>query len=215
MPLQFHYHPLSSYCWKVLIALYETGAPFEPRIIDFGDEASRTAFFKLWPIGKMPVLRDDARDATVAETSIIIEYLSRHHPGSTRRLPADPDLALRARFLDRFFDLYVMEPMIKIVTDKLRPEDGHDKFGVDHARSRLPVAYAYLEQQLPAAGWAVGEDLTLADCAAAPSLFYADKVVPLGDAWPKLSAYVERLKARPSFARVLAEAEPYFHMFPG
>ena len=215
MTLHFHYHPLASYCWKVLIALYETGAPFEPHIVDLGDEASRAAFYKLWPIGKMPVLRDDGRDATVAETSIIIEYLGRHHPGATRLLPADPEQALRARFLDRVFDHYVMDQMSKVVTDKIRPEGEGDAFGVEQARSLLTTAYGYVEQELAADGWAVGEGFTLADCAAAPALFYADKVQPLGDAHPKTAAYLERLKQRPSFARVLAEAEPYFAMFPG
>jgi glutathione S-transferase len=213
--LQFHYHPLSSYCWKTLIALYETGAPFEAHIVNLGEEASRAAFLKLWPIGKMPVLRDDASDATVAETSIIIEYLARHHPGATRLIPADPDLALRVRFLDRVFDNYVMDNMSKIVTDKIRPQGCGDAFGVESARTALATACGYVESQLPADGWAAGADFTLADCAAAPALFYADKVQPLGDSYPRTTAYLERLKARPSFARVLEEAEPYFAMFPG
>jgi glutathione S-transferase len=215
MTLHLHYHPLASYCWKVLIALYETGAPFEPHIVDLGDEASRAAFARLWPIAKMPVLHDDGRDATVAETSIIIEYLARHSPGPTRLLPVDPGQALRVRFLDRVFDHYVMDQMSKVVTDKIRPEGQNDAFGVEQARALLATACGYVEQQLPADGWAVGEAFTLADCAAAPALFYADKVQPLGDAHPKTAAYLERLRRRPSFARVLEEAQPYFAMFPG
>lgn len=215
MALHLHYHPLSSYCWKVLIALYECDAPFERHIVDLGDETSRAALVALWPIGKMPVLLDDDRDAVVAETSIIIEYLARHYPGAGRLLPSDPEQSLRARFLDRVFDHYVMDQMGKVVADRIRPEGMGDAFGVEPARASLATAYGYAEEQLAAEGWALGEAFTLADCAAAPALFYADKVQPLGEAHPRTTAYLDRLKQRPSFARVLTEAEPYFAMFPG
>ena len=121
MSLTLHYHPLASFCWKVLIALYENGTPFEPHLVDLGDEAASTAFRRMWPIGKMPVLRDDARDRTIPESSIIIEYLAQHYPGERQLLPADPEQALQVRLADRLYDLYVQEPMQKIVTDRLRP----------------------------------------------------------------------------------------------
>src|SRR2546430_2580890 len=120
MALTLHYHPLASYCWKALIALYENATPFTPHLVDLGDAASRAAFLKVWPIGKFPVLRDDARGETVPETTIIIEYLAQHYPGKTRFIPADPDRARKTRMRDRFFDFYVMDPMSKVVTDKLR-----------------------------------------------------------------------------------------------
>lgn len=215
MTLRLHYHPLASFCWKVQIALREKELSFEPVMVDLGDPGSREAFLKISPFGKMPALQDTDRGKTVIETSVIIDYLDLHHPGALRLVPEDADAAWRARLLDRVFDLYVNEPMAKIVTDKLRPEGAHDPFGVDAARVQLRSAYAWLEPQLRRRTWAMGEAFTLADCAAAPALFYADKVEPLGEGHPALGAYLERLKARPSFAGVLAEAEPYFHMFPG
>ena len=121
MTLKLHFHPLSSFCQKVLIALYENDTPFEPHIVDLGDPAQRGAFQKMWPIGKFPVLRDEARDRTIPESSIIIEYLAQHYPGTTQLVPADPDLAWQTRLRDRFYDLYVNEPMQKIVGDRLRP----------------------------------------------------------------------------------------------
>lgn len=215
MSLTLHLHPLASYCHKVLIALYENGTPFAPRLVDLGDAAERAAFLKLTPLGKMPVLRDDARDRTLPETSIIIEYLDTWYPGPVRMIPTEPELALRTRLLDRFFDLYVQDPMQKIVGDALRPEGKHDPHGVELARAALRSAYAILERELDGKAWALGDVFTLADCAAAPALFYADKVVAIGEDHPNTAAYLARLMARPSFARVLDEAKPYFHMFPG
>jgi glutathione S-transferase len=214
MPLTLHMHPLASYCWKVLIALYENDTPFEARLVDLGDPAAAAAFRALWPTGKMPVLRDEARDRTVAETSIIIEYLQSAYPGPVRFIPADPEAALRVRLLDRVFDLYVQEPMQKIVGDRLRPAGAQDPHGVAHARSQLAMAYDLLDAELAGRTWAAGEVFSLADCAAAPALFYADKVAPLGQAHPILSAYLRRLMVRPSFSRVVDEAQPYFAMFP-
>jgi glutathione S-transferase len=214
--LTLHYHPLSSFCWKALIGLYENDTPFTPLVVDLGEEASRAAFLSLWPIGKFPVLRDDARDATVPETSVILDYLDAHHPGPVRFTPADPDAAWRTRLWDRFFDLYVMTPMQKIVGDRIRPsDDQRDPFGVEQARGQLANSYGVLEAELAGRTWMSGADFGLADCAALPALYYANKVQPLGQAYPAVSAYLERLTARRSVARVLAEAEPYFHMFPG
>jgi glutathione S-transferase len=211
MTLRLHYHPLSSYCWKALIALYETGAPFEKVLVDLGDAASREAFYKLWPVGQFPVIEDTARDHMVPESSIIVEYLDQHYPGAARLIPADPDRARQVRMRDRFFDLHIHAHMQKIVGDRIRPEGSKDPFGVDGARQRMTVALGVVESAI-GDGWAMGNDFTLADIAAAPALFYGGKIVPLS---PKTAAYLERLKQRPSFARVLVEAEPYFKMFPG
>ncbi len=214
MSLMLYYHPLSSFCWKVLIALYENDVPFTPKLVNLGDADDRAAFLSLWPVGKFPVLRDEAQQRTIPESSIIIEYLDQHHAGATRFIADDADLALRTRLRDRFLDLYLHMPTQTIVFDRLRPADARDPSGVADARKRLRTSYAMLESELPAEGWAMGDRFTLADCAALPALFYADRVEPFGDELRAVPAYLDRLKARPSVARVLAEAEPYFHMFP-
>lgn len=215
MGLTLHYHPLASFCWKPLIALYENEIAFAPRIVDLMDPAGRAAFNALNPLGKMPVLEDATRGEVVPESTIVVEYLERHYPGRTELLPVDGEAGWRIRLLDRFFDAYVHEPMQKIVLDKLRPEGRRDPHGVEQARAGLAAAYAETERRLAGRTWAAGERFSLADCSAAPALFYADKVAPLGKDWPLARAYLERLKTRPSFARVLEEAEPYFAMFPG
>lgn len=214
MPLTLHYHPLSSFCHKVLVALYENDVAFVPQLVDLGDAGQRAAFRRLWPIGKFPVLKDDARDVVVAESTIIIEYLQQHHPGRRELLPADPVLALETRRLDRLLDLYVHLPMQKVVGDHLRPDARHDPHGVDEARATMRTALDLLEHELAGRTWANGHDFSLADCAAAPALFYANKVMPLAERNPGIAAYLERLTQRPSHARVLAEAAPYFHLFP-
>lgn len=215
MTLRLHFHPLSSYCHKVLIALYENATPFEREIVDLGNEASAAAFRRLSPAGKMPVLRDEARDQTVPESSIIIEYLGRHYPGRTALVPHDPDLALTARLADRFYDCYVHDPMQRIVADRLRPAGKGDPFGVEAEKARLRRAYDIIDHDMASRTWAAGDAFTLADCAAAAPLFYAGKLVPFGDSHPHLVAYFERLSRRPSYARVLEEARPYLSMFPG
>lgn len=212
MGLTLHAHPLSSYCWKVLTALYEKNASFDFALVDFGDEAVVAEFRRIWPVARMPVLLDGER--TIVESSIIIEYVDLRDPGPIRLIPQDPSAAVEARMLDRIFDNYVMAPMQKIVLNRLRPVEVRDAAGGDDARNLLDTAYTWLERHLDGRGWAAGEEFGLADCAAAPSLYYADKVRPLGDRYPVLSRYLERLQGRPSFARVLAEAKPYAHMFP-
>ena len=211
MTLTLHMHPLSSYCHKVLIALYELDAPFETTFLNLGDEAAREAFFRLWPIGKMPVLEDKAAGVVLPETSIIIDYLNRRFGGAL--IPADPDAALEVRLQDRFFDLYVHTPMQVFTWDLLRPEGQRDPYGVERARLLLTKAYDMIEARMEAREWAAGNSFSMADCAAAPALFYAEGRVPFGDR-PNLIAYLDRLKARPSYARALKEAEPYFHMVP-
>jgi glutathione S-transferase len=215
MSLKLYYHPLASYCWKVLIALYEAEIPFERHVVDLSDAKERDLFLRLAPLGKFPVLSDTKRGQVIPESSIVIEYLAQNSTAAACLLPSPPALALEVRARDRFFDLYVMEPMAKIIEDKLRPASERDPRGVAAAHARLDDAYAIAEGFLGDSGWAVGSDFTLADCSAAPALFYADKVHPLGSAFPRCHAYLERLRARPSFARVLREAEPFMAMFPG
>jgi glutathione S-transferase len=214
MSLTLHFHPLASYCHKVLIALYENDTPFTPNMVDLGDDNERAALLKLWPIGKFPLLRDDARNLTLPESTVIIEYLDRYYPGRTQFIATDADLALQTRLRDRFYDLYVHEPMQKIVGDRMRPAGKTDPHGVEEARSRLRTSYGMIDQEMATRKWAIGEAFGLADCAAAPALFYANEVMPFGDTHSNVAAYFGRLKARPCCARVLKEAEPYFAMFP-
>jgi glutathione S-transferase len=214
MSLRLYLHPLASFCQKVLIALYENATAFEAQIVNLGDPADRAAFAKVWPLAKFPVLRDEARNRTIAESSIIIEYLALHYPGRIALVPADADAALQVRMQDRFFDLYVHQQMQKIVVDRLRPAGQGDPLGVQQARDQIRAAYALLESEMEWKTWAVGEHFTMADCAAAPALFYANEVEPFGASHPALAAYFARLSARPSYARVHEEAKPYFALFP-
>ena len=213
MSLTLQYHPLSSYCWKVLIALYENATPFTPQLVDLGDAAQRAALLKLWPIGKFPVLQDDARGAIVPESSIVIDYLDRHYPGRTRFIP-EGDLGLQTRLRDRFYDLHLHDHMQKIVGDRLRPRDQVDRFGVAAAKVKLRTALDLIERDMAAGPWAMGEVFTLADCAALPALVYGNKVLPFTDTHRNVADYLERLLARPSVGRVMKEAEPYAHLFP-
>jgi glutathione S-transferase len=189
--------------------------PFEKQLVDLLDPDQRTSFANLNPLGKFPLLRDAKTGRLVPESSILVEYLAQHVPGAARLIPTAPDRALEVRARDRFFDLYVMEPMSKIVGDKLRPDSERDPRGVAGSHATLDTAYGMAEAFLEGSTWAAGDDFTLADCAAAPALFYANKVHPFTDEHPRVRAYLERLEQRPSFARVLAEAQPYFAMFPG
>ena len=213
MSLTLYFHPFSSFCQKVLIALYENGTGFEPKVIDLGDPASRGELERVWPLAKFPVLRDERRQVTVPETSLIIDYLARHHPGPVELVPADSDRRLKVEIWDRFFDNYVQVPMQKAMLDRFRPEGANDPYGVDKARGLLDKAYGIVEAELGDDGWMAGEDFTLADCAAAPALFYASLVRPFGQ-HRRLSAYFERLLARPSFARAVEEARPFRHFLP-
>lgn len=214
MSLVLYSHPLASFCHKALIALYENHTPFEPVLVDFGDAASAAAFRAVWPMAKMPALRDEARQATVAEATIVIEYLDSFYPGPVRFLSENPDAAWRARMWDRFYDHYLQEPMQKIVTDRLRPESGHDPVGVEQAKAQLAEAYDFAEKEMAGKRWAIDDTFGLVECAAAPALFYANAVVPFEETHPNLTAYLDRLMLRPSFARVLVEAGPYFVFFP-
>jgi len=211
--LELYFHPLSSFCQKVLVALYENHTPFEGRIVDLGDPQSSAELKRIWPIGKFPVLRDHAKDRTIPESTIIIEYLAAHYPSHTELVPCDADLAWQTRLSDRFYDLSVNVPMQKIVGDRLRPGGKKDPYGVDQAREQLRIAYGLINDEMRAKTWATGDAFSMADCAAAPALYYAHLVMPLG-AHRNAAAYLERLMKRPSFARAVDEAEPYRRLFP-
>ncbi len=213
--LVLHYHPLSSFCWKALIALYENETPFKPVMIDFGDPTSLAAFQRLWPMAKMPVLEDLARKKTVPEASIVVEYLDKHYPGKVPLIPSNVDLALETRLRDRFFDLHMHVHMQKVTGDRLRPEGQKDPPGVTQAREQIQKAYRVLNDFMATREWANGAEFSLADCAACPALHYANRVEPLQEEHVHAQDYLERLEKRPSFARVLVEAEPYFKYFPG
>ena len=214
MSLKLYYHPLSSFCHKTLIALYENATPFEPIFVDLGDPESSAALRALWPMAKFPVVRDERLNATVAEATVIIEYLDTHYRGATQFTPDDIDLAWQTRMWDRFYDLYVHVQTQKIVGDRLRPAGATDAFGVEQAKATIRQAYAMIDENMAGKTWAMGDDFGLVDCAASPALFYASAVLPFDPGQRNLHAYFERLLARPSYARALQEAQPYFAMFP-
>ncbi|MGI8931626.1 MAG: glutathione S-transferase family protein [Sphingomicrobium sp.] len=209
--LQLYAHPFSSYCQKVLIALWADGTPFDYHMLDDQHPENMAELHRRWPFGKFPLMIDNGE--TVVESTSIIEHLQAHHPGPNRWIP-DGDRGRRARFLDRFFDGYVMGNMMKAGLDILRPEDKRDPYGADLARAEINLVYAWLEANLGDGPWAIGDDFTLADCAAAPSLFYADWVEEIGPARPRLAAYRARLLAHPIVARAVDEGRPYRDFFP-
>ncbi|BBB07005.1 glutathione S-transferase family protein [Sphingopyxis sp. EG6] len=205
-------HPFSSYSWKAQIALDEKGIDYDYRSVDPEYPEHGEQLRALWPVGKFPLLVDG--DRTLFETSIIIEYLDRVQP-EPRLIPADPDAALRVRQMDRVFDLHVMAVMQEIVNDRIRGPEGHAPMIVDKARAALDTIYRWLDTQLAGGGWATLDGFTLADCAAAPSLFYADWVHEIPAELTNLRGYRARLLARPSVARAVDGARPYRHYFPG
>jgi len=204
-------HPFAAYCWKVLIALYENHTAFTYRTLGTDPQAA-IELEALWPLKKFPVLVDEG--LPVIESSIIIEHLMLRRPGPVRLIPPDPGAALEVRFLDRYFDNYIMTPMSKIVTNQIRPDDRRDPFGVQEARATLDTAYGWLDRLMARRTWAAGEAFTLADCAAAPSLFYADWAHPIAEQFPHVRGYRARLLDRPSVARTVDEARPFRQFFP-
>ena len=210
MTLELFAHPFSSYCQKALIGFYENDIPFTYRMLE--DVGVGEELASLWPMKKFPILRDD--DRVILETSIIIEHLQVRHPGPVRLIPDNPDHAVEARMLDRFFDNYVMTPQGKFVFDALRPPECRDPYGVEEARKMLDTSYAWLNKRMDNRTWAVGDAFTLADCAAAPSLFYADWTHRIPERYEHLIAYRTRLLERPSFARAVDEARRFRHYFP-
>jgi glutathione S-transferase len=212
MTLQLFGHPFSSYTQKALIAFYENDIPFTFRMLAPDEPANGEEFARLWPIKRFPILVDDGR--TILEASTIIEHLQARHPGPVRLIPDDPDGAVEVRMLDRVFDNYVMTPQGKCVFDALRPEADRDPYGVNEAHAMLDTAYAWLDARMAGREWAVGDAFSLADCAAAPSLFYADWTHRIPAELENLQAYRARLLARPSFARAVDGGRPYRHFFP-
>lgn len=213
MTLLLYAHPFSSYSQKVLIPLYENATPFTYRNLHSDDPTAGEELKALWPVNRFPVLVEDGR--TILESSVIIEYLGLRHPGPVRMIPADRKAALEVRMLDRFFDNYIMTPMNTLVFQRMREADDPDRLGVARACEMLGAALGWLDRRMADREWAVGDSFTLADCAAAPSLFYADWVYPFEGAWPEVSRYRTRLLDRPSFARAVDEARPYRGLFPG
>jgi glutathione S-transferase len=211
MTLELFSHPFSSYSQKVLIALWADHTPFEYRMLDQEHPENFEELKRHSPFGQFPLLLDDGKP--VIETTVIIEHLQAHRPGPNAWIPQG-DLGRRVRLLDRFFDLYVMNQMSVAVFNALRPEEARDPYGVDKAMERLRTAYDWLEANLDEGPWAVGDQFTLADCAAAPSLFYADWVDEIGDGRPRLQAYRQRLLAHPAVARAVDEGRPYRAYFP-
>ncbi len=210
MNLILYAHPFSSYCQKALVALYENDVAFDYRSLT--DAAARNELAALWPLQRFPLLVDGGR--VIFEATCIIEYVDRRHAGRQRLIPADAEAAIEVRMLDRFFDNYVSTPQQKIVYDALRPADQRDPHGVAEARARLDQAYAWLERHLAGREWAAGTEFSLADCAAAPFLFYADWTHAIDRAHAQVIAYRQRLLARASFARCVDEARPFRAGFP-
>jgi glutathione S-transferase len=211
--LTVYLHPLSSSCWKALIALYELNTPFRMELIA-GRPADNEKLRRLWPMAKMPLLHDAARGDVVPEASIVIEYLQQHYPAPTSLIPFDSSSQLEVRLWDRFFDLYVHTPMQKLVNDRLRPPGHQDPTGTADARATLTTAYGLLEERMRSRHWVTGDSFTMADCAALPALFYAAAPQPFSPSHPHLTRYFERLLTRPSVQRVIDGARPYFHLFP-
>lgn len=210
MTLELFAHPFSSYCQKALIAFYENDIGFAYRMVE--DPGVGEELAALWPMKRFPILRENGR--VVLETTVIVEYLQVHHPGPVRLIPDDADLALEVRMLDRVFDNYVMTPQGRVVFDALREPANRDPYGVEGARRMLDTSYAWLDERMQGRTWAVGETFSLADCAAAPSLFYADWTHRIPEQYGALLAYRARLLQRPSVARAVDEARRFRHYFP-
>jgi len=212
MPLALYAHPFSSYCQKALIAFYENDTPFEYRMLSPEEPGNLADWEARWPIKRFPILIDGERQ--IVEATSIIEHLDVHYPGRTRLIPSNQDAAVDARMMDRFFDNYVSTPQQKVVFDAIRPEADRDPYGVNEARQMLERAYGWLDGYMAGREWASGSGFSLADCAAAPALFYADWTHAIDPAFANVIAYRNRLLARPSFARAVDEARPYRPFFP-
>lgn len=210
MSLTLYYHPLSSYCHKALIALYENGTSFQKRFVNLGDAADRAALESIWRIGKFPVLSDAARRRDIPEATLIIEYADHYYPGAQPLVPRDWDEALEVRLWDRFFDNYVHAPMQQIVADRLSAT----KADLSSQRRLIGTAYEMLDSRLADRDWVGAKAFSLADCAAAPALFYGSILQAIPEKCAHLQGYFERLLTRGSFARVLEEAKPFFQYFP-
>ena len=209
MALSLYLHPLSSYVQKAKTGFYEKGIPFDARMLD-GSDPVASEFAALWPIGRFPVLDDDG--TLVFEATSIIDYLDARFPDTRRLVPEDPMMAVEVRMWDRFFDNYVSYPQQRIVYAAIGREPGDGQEGA-RWKAMFDTAYALLDKRMADRTWVAG-DFSLADCAAAPALLYADWTYPIPPRFEALRAYRARLLARPSYARALDEARPYRHMFP-
>lgn len=209
MTIEIFAHPFSSYCQKAFIAAYENDIPFALQMLENGENSAELA--RIWPLNRFPVLREGER--VVFEATSIIEYLHVHHPGPVKLIPDDADAAVEVRMMDRFFDNYVMTPQGDIVFNSIREAEDRDPIGDDKARAMLETSYAWLDERMEDREWAAG-DFSLADCAAAPALFYADWTHAIPERFANVRAYRERLNARPSFARAIEGGRPFRHYFP-
>lgn len=207
MTMKLYYSPVSSYSMKTLMAFHEKGVAFEPTIVNLMDPAARADYAKVYPLGKVPFLRVEDKNLGIAESTTIIEYIDQHFASGTKLIPSDPDAAREVRYRDRFFDLHISEPMAKIFFDSWRPQGQGDAFGVTQAKAKLTTAFKMLDDVMADRTWAAGSELTMADCAAAPALFYCRNVHPFTDL-KNVTSYANRLMERPSFQKVVKEAEP-------
>jgi glutathione S-transferase len=213
MSLKLYMHPLSSYCHKALIAFYENEIPFEIKRVD--EPSVSRELKELWPVARFPVLHDEAREEVIPEASIIIEYLAQHYPGKLKLIPEDPERARQVRLRDRFYDNYMHAALQKYALNGMRPRDKRDPLGIDEALAMFRTTLEMVEVQMAGRTWAAGEEFTMADCAAAPPLFYGNLLlVSFRDTHPTAAAYLDRLMRRPSYARALEEARPYMHLLP-
>lgn len=209
--LTLYGHPISSFTWKVLTALYENDTPFEFLTVDQDTYAD---FIAKWPMGKFPILLDSNRNSMITETAVIIEYLDAYHPGRTQFVPKQFNSALEVRRWDRICD-HLNVTMSKTAVDNIRPEGRRDPYGVEEAKRIMRGIYGVIETQLGDREFIVGDSFTMADCAGAPALWYSVRNAPLDGGYPRIEAYLERLKTRPSFAKALKQSEPLFHLYPG
>ncbi len=212
MTLRLFAHPLSSYSQKALIALYELALPFEFELLHSGNPAAYAELMRLWPIGKFPLLVDG--DTVIPEATLIVEHLDAL-AGGGRLVPAEPEARREVRLLDRVFDNYIATPQQRVVFDLAREPDRRDRHGVEEAHAQIEKSYGWLEERLAGRAWAAGDAFTLADCGAAPMLFYADWFQPIGARFPTVASYLARLRRRPSVERAVEEARPYRHLVPG
>lgn len=212
MSLKLYLHPLASHCWKVMIALHEAGLEYEPVTVNLMDPSERAEYLALSPFGKIPTLVDDGR--VINETSIQIEHLALHHPGAAHLLPSDPREALHVRALDRFYDLYLNGPLGRVVADRLTPAERRDVAAMEKLMGEFRTAVGIVERDMATRTWAAGESFTMADCAAAPALYYVDRLVPYAEGYPCTAAYLARLMNRPSVARCIEGAKPFLHWVP-
>lgn len=205
MDLYFSY--LSTYSQKVLIGLYEKDTAFTPHLVDLSDPEARAEYVKLYPFGKLPLLvRDDGR--MIPESSIIVEYIDNQFEQEPILIPRDPELARRARFMDRMCDLYLNDPVVNLIFESWKPEDEQNRELISKSSERIGTMYRFMDDQLSSSPYLAGETFSIADCAAMPVLFYANSFAPFGG-FDNIFRYWEEVSSRPSFVRLKQEAEPY------